>query len=96
MADSVLERVNVTADGGVVKEIYQRGEEGVVPSAGDEITGSLPNACSILECAAPRNLRGLYAVFHALLRLQLTTLEHLKMVPSLTVRETVERRSRCV
>jgi len=35
---SVLETVQVTPDGGIVKEILAYGEEGAFPSAGDEVT----------------------------------------------------------
>ncbi len=36
----ILERVDVSFDGGIIKEVYFKGEEGKVPSAGDEVQGA--------------------------------------------------------
>jgi hypothetical protein len=36
----VLERIDLSGDGGVLKEVYQRGEEGQIPAAGDEVSGT--------------------------------------------------------
>jgi hypothetical protein len=41
MASEVLETVNITEDGGLIKEILRRGEPDAFPSAGDEVTGVL-------------------------------------------------------
>jgi hypothetical protein len=38
--DAVLETVNVTADGGLVKQIYARGTPGTEPKTGDLVTGA--------------------------------------------------------
>ena len=36
----VLERIDLSFDGGVIKEVYRRGEEGKIPAAGDEVSGA--------------------------------------------------------
>lgn len=77
-----LERISVTEDGGILKEVYQRGEAGAVPNAGDEISG----ACSRIARGCSPGPRSWPS--------QPITPGLLKMEPSLTVPGTAVRPSR--
>lgn len=99
MSTDVLEVVNVTEDGGIVKEILARGEPDAFPSSGDEVSGAwraapLPDYPAFERALRDSSVSPLVCPSTPVP--QPTTRVHCWMARSLTAPGIGARHSRCV